>query len=1062
MIHLKNITLLLFTLLVLSSSVLAQKSQETVNKPVHKVTGFVRDAVTNEPVNGARVMAAPFSALTDEKGSFSVTVPTTSTSLQISAPGYTIAEVSVRSRSFVEIRIYSDHFSTPYGATTTELEPKSRLSTTSATRTVNQFPDITPASTVEEMIQTCLGDVRSINRSGTPQMGSALFLRGLNSLNANAQPLFIVDGVIWNNLLDASSVHDGFFTNPLADIDLKDLENITVVKDGSAIYGSKASNGVVLINTLRGHGIATRITFNTSMGYNLTPNTIPTLDATQYRILASDLMQGSDATNAQVANNVIFNDDPSYIYYKKYHNNTNWKDQVYKNSFSQSHSLNVNGGDDVALYAFSMGYTQNDGVLRVIDQEGGVGNTGMSRMTTRFNSDIHLSSKMDLATNIAFTSIDRTLFNDGMNERTSPGYLAQIKAPIFAPYRYTLRGVESTVFEPVDLFQISNPVGIMRDAEQSNKQYRFLVSAKPEFRFNKSLKLTTLLSYSLDKVKEAYFTPMTWVTPLVIENYGTSYSTVKNRMARENQLFSDTRLLFSPQISKSLVLNALGGVRYLSSTYEMDYVDGHNTGDNNIINISQSMDFTSTNGINDKVKSLSIYGNIDLELNSKYFLNASVSMDANSRFGKNAGLSMGGYPWAMFHSVSGAWLVSGEDFLQNAQMISLLKLRASYGLTGNDDITSYANTSYFESINYMGKGVGLNLTNIGNDNLQWETTQKTNIGVDLGLFNDILTLTGDLYRSNTSNLLTLKSLPNVTGLNTYWSNSGELKNEGYEVSAQFKALNTKDFKWELGLSAAHYKNEIVALPDGNYTTKAFGSEIQTAVGQAAGVFYGYKSLGVIASKAEAESLHGGDGLKIQNANGSFSYFTAGDMHFDDKDGNGIINEADKQMIGNPNPDFTGLISNRFNIKGVTLNVLFSYSYGNDVYNYLRRELESMDNFHNQSLAVQNRWRADGQQTSVPKSSYSDQMGNARFSSRWIEDGSYLRLKTVSLSYDLPIKLPLIEGITAWISGNNLWKLTNYLGADPETSVSNSVLYQGIDAGMTPQYASFFAGLKIHL
>lgn len=1053
--HLKNKSLFLICLLLVSPLARAQKT-------VEKVTGVVRDAVTNEPVNGARVMAVPFSALTDERGVFSVTVSTLNTSLQVSAPGYTISEVSIRSRKALDIRIYSDHFSTPYGVTTTELEPKSRLTISTATRTVNQFPDITPASTVEEMIQTCLGDVRSINRSGTPQMGSALFLRGLNSLNANAQPLFIVDGVIWNNMLDATSVHDGFFTNPLADIDLKDLENITVVKDGSALYGAKASNGVVLINTLRGHSIATRITFNTSIGYNLSPKTIPTLDATQYRILASDLMQGSDATNAAVAGNVIFNDDPSYIYYKKYHNNTNWNDQVYKNSLSQSHSLNVNGGDDVALYAFSMGYTQNDGVIQVLGQDGSVGNTGMNRMSTRFNSDIHLSDNVDLATNIAFTSIDRTLFNDGMNDRTSPGYLAQIKAPIFAPYRYTLKGVKSTVFEPVDLFNVSNPVGILRDADQSNKQYRFNISAKPEFRFSKSLKLTTLLAYSLDKVKEAYFTPMTWVTPLIIENYGTSYSTVKNQMARENQLFSDTRLLYSPKVSNALVLNLLGGIRYLSSTYEMDYVDGHNTGDNNIINISQSMDFTSTNGINDKERSISGYGNLDLELNNKYFLNASVSMDANSRFGKKAGLSIGGYPWALFHSVSGAWLVSGEDFMQYAKFISLMKLRASYGVTGNDDITSYANTSYFESANYMGKGVGLSFTNIGNDNLQWETTQKANLGIDLGFFNDVLTVTGDIYRSNTSNLLTLRPLPDVTGLYTYWCNSGELKNEGYELSAQLKALNTKDFKWELGLSAAHYKNEITALPDGNYTTSAFGGEIQTAVGQPAGVFYGYKSLGVIGSKAEAEGLHNGDGLKIQNANGSFSYFTAGDMRFDDKDGNGIINAADKQMIGNPNPDFTGLINNRFKIKGVTLNVLFSYSYGNDVYNYLRREMESMDNYYNQSVAVQNRWRADGQRTSVPKSAYGDPMGNARFSSRWIEDGSYLRLKTVSLSYDLPVKLPLIEGITVWASGNNLWKLTNYLGSDPETSVSNSVLYQGIDAGLTPQYASFFAGLKIHL
>jgi hypothetical protein len=271
-------------------------------------------------------------------------------------------------------------------------------------------------------------------------------------------------------------------------------------------------------------------------------------------------------------------------------------------------------------------------------------------------------------------------------------------------------------------------------------------------------------------------------------------------------------------------------------------------------------------------------------------------------------------------------------------------------------------------------------------------------------------------------------------------------------------FNFKNLKWELGASVGHYENQITELNGGSYTTQVYEGEVISKVGEAAGSFFGYKTLGVFSSQAAAETAN----LKLRNADGTFTNFGAGDVIFEDKFADGIIDEKDKQIIGNPNPDFYGTISNKFSYKRISLSTIFTYSYGNDVYNYFRSQLEAGKDFSNQTTIMNTRWTADGQETSQPKAVYGDPMGNARFSDRWIEDGSYLRLKTVTLSYELPIKSKFIEGINLWVSANNLLTFTNYLGLDPEFSAKNSVYYQGVDAGLVPQTKSYYVGVKFNL
>jgi len=271
---------------------------------------------------------------------------------------------------------------------------------------------------------------------------------------------------------------------------------------------------------------------------------------------------------------------------------------------------------------------------------------------------------------------------------------------------------------------------------------------------------------------------------------------------------------------------------------------------------------------------------------------------------------------------------------------------------------------------------------------------------------------------------------------------------------------TRDWQWELGFSLGHYRNEITSLPatDGSMDTELYGATVRSQVGQAAGVFYGYRSLGVFSTSEEAAAA----ALYQVESNGTHTYFAAGYVHFADLDGNHCIDEADRTIIGDPNPDLYGNIFTSLSYKRLRLDVGLNYSLGGDVYNYMRSQLEGGSRFMNQTLALTRRWHGEGHVTDMPRITFQDPMGNARFSDRWIEDGSYLRLRSVTLSYQLPVNSTFLQGLEFWVQGNNLFTLTNYLGTDPEVAATSNVIGQGIDTGLLPQSRSFFAGVKIKL
>ena len=1003
------------------------------------IKGYIRDAANHSPLLGAKVQSndQKYSAMTNEEGFFTIRIPEYLNQLTFFAPDYAEVEYPLQGRQEMDVSLYH------------ELPPLRNPS----------------ALSVDAEMQSLLGgDIRLITHSGAPAIGASMFIRGYNSLNAGSQPLIIVDGAIFDNQYDRASIHEGFILNPLSNISVEDIESIQVLKNGTSLYGTKGGNGVVLITTKRGKDPVTRITASIFTGANMQPKTTPLLDGNQFRVYTSDMLKGA-ITDPSIDLSSAFpflNDNPSYYDYLRYHNNNNWAKDVYRNGVTQSYNVDVGGGDDVALYHLSMGYASANSTLKTND---------FTKFNARFNSDIELTKKFNFSFDLSYAQTDRDLRDDGFYSSegliSSPGALAMIKSPLLVPYNYSNSGNLTKDLSEVDLlgpyynssiYSTANPVAIIEKGVGKSSQNYLTLSIRPTYKFNDALKLSGAFNYSLNSLFEQYFLPNEGVPYVVIMDSITS-SHAKAQNAKQISIFANMFLNWHKQYTVHDI-NLTGGARFLSDTYTGSYGSGYNTASDLDPNINGSLTFRSSDGYNDAWRSFSWYADAEYSLYNKYMLSAIVSADASSRFGTNAGIpEIFGVRWGIFPSVDAAWMISSENFMKALPFVNLLKLRAEYSLSGNDNLPAGSSFSYFSSVKYINEYTGLTLSNIGNTSLKMETVQKQNVGFDLSVLNNRLSMSADWFHHTTSDLLTLKQFNSLAGLDSYWTNGGKLENRGYEIAVNAKALVLNHFQWEIGGSVAHYKNKILELPDGDYTTQILGGEVLTSVGNPAGLFYGYKTDGVLQTTQEATDAN----LKIASSTGvGYLPFTAGDMRFVDLNKDGIIDASDKTVIGDPNPDFTGSFNTRITYKHLALSALFTFSQGNDVYNYARSILEGGYNLYNQSAAMQNRWINEGQQTSIPKALYGDPMGNSRFSDRWIEDGSYLRFKTLTVSYDVPVKSIYLSGFTIWASAVNLCTFTKYLGPDPEFSISNSILYQGIDAGQLSQGRGYFMGLKLNL
>ena len=1052
--------------------------------PMMEVKGTIYDAATGKPLSGVQVQAlgnANYAAMSKDDGTFTIKVPTFTTSLFLFTSQYASQQVSIAGRNEITANMLSDKFNEMY-TNGTKLGGEASVNA-----------NVTTQTTVEDLIGDQLGaDVRTIKRSGAPGIGSSMFIRGLNSLNANAQPLVVVDGVPMDMQYDGVSLQAGAFNNQLLNINPADIAKITVLKNGTALYGAKGANGVIVIETRRGHSIATRIDANIGVGVNLVPNMPDVMNASQYMNYATEMLNTyPDITKILEKGTLNFlTTDPNNYYYKTYHNDTDWSKEVYKTALSQNYSINVQGGDDVGMYNLSLGYTDGKSTAK---------KNGFNRLNIRFNSDLKILKGLSTQFDVDYVKLSRDVFDDGAPSDfskgtvTSPTLLALIKSPILNPYVYnTTTGLLSSTMSEADDFltpldanlSLANPTALLANGSANNKNRlensMFHVRLAPKYEFNNGLSISENINYTLNRNSQRYYRPKGGVPTFYVEGLGRVQTQSASIFAKEETIMSDTRLSFD-KILGAHTINAMGGFRYLNYGYEMNNPTGQyqTAGNDKLPNVSNNMDFKDATGNDYKNTSLTWYAQADYNYKNRYFLQAQASLESSSSFGDKAtSLRMGGVAWGFFPSIQAGWVMTNENWFPKNAGINYLRLNAGFEISGNDNINSKAARTSFEVLKFLHNSIpAVQLNNIGNEKVTFEKTRRINAGLESQWLDNRLSLGFTYFFNHTSDLLTVKDFTTpVAGVKSYWSNEGSLDNTGFEVNLSGKPVVTRKFNLELGASLGHYKNEIKSLPNekylavnGNaqgakgYTSSIYGTgNVATIVGQSAGVFYGYKTAGVFSTDAEAKAA-GKDGYLYQlDETGAKQDFKAGDMHFVDLNGDGKIDDSDKTIIGNPNPDIYGNLFARATWGNLTLSAVFGYSVGNDIYNYQRSVIEGGKNFYNQSTAMVNRWRSEGQVTNIPRISYDDEMGNSRFSDRWIEDGSYLKLRSLNLNYKVPVSTSWLQGMQVWVEANNLFTLTKYLGGDPEMSASNAVLYQGIDTGCISAGRTFTVGLKLNL
>lgn len=1025
------------------------QAQETANFN-YSVSGVVRDARTQVPLSGIRITYKDLkSSLTDEQGKYTILLPSGSVNLLVEGPRYSTRIVSVKGRSTINIDLHTDDLKSIFNPIVAPLGEISPITLTHSWSSVTENNILSTAITSDEALQGKVSGVNLVHRSGTLASGSNMYIRGINTMNAGIQPLFIIDGMPYENSIYATSLLGNYYSNPLTSIDIKDIESITVLKDGTSQYGTKGANGVVLIRTIKPSEMETRINFHYHTGFNFAPSRMPLLTADEHKLLLSDVLQSHGISGSDIMNLPFMNDQKPVLErwgyegnvdYYRYNNETDWQNEIFTMSNNQNYYMNVFGGDNVAVYALAVGYMRQEGVIK---------NTDFERFNTRFNAKVNLSQKVEVNANMSFLFSNKSIVDEGPLSNRNPVFAALVKAPFMATNVINPEGRMSPVIEDVDIFNNSNPYSLVNESDRDNALFRFVGNFEGVYRMSKHLSFNALVGVNFNKEREKVYFPNRGVFFETL-SAGPVNNVSQHRVDRLMSIFTEASISYNSTFNVEHEIKSRTGFRYQNNRAEDDWAKTANTGSDNFKSISYGDPlYRQIGGRISNWNWMNFFSTIDYSFRDKYFVNYTTAVDASSRFGTDAPRVL------LYPSLSGAWLISAEEMMKEHTVFDLLKMRLSYGLSGNDEIGNYSGVKYYVPQSLLGN-FGLVRGNLVDLNLRPEQNAKLTLGFDASVLNKRVNLSVDLYQNTVSDMVLRMPVPRETGFPFYLTNEGTMKNTGIDFTVNTRVLNRR-LKWDVGFIASTYRNEVTHLGGQEYITNILGAQVLTRVDESVGVFYGHRTDGIYATQEEALA----DGLKIQKGALVFP-FSAGDVKFVDKDGNKLIDDRDKEVIGNPNPDLFGSVFTNMKYGNWDLNIHFNYSIGNDIYNYTRNQLENMSSLNNQTKAVLNRWRADGDVTNVPKAVLNDPMGNARFSDRWIEDGSYIRLKNITLSYHLPLKWNIIRSSTFFATAENLFVLTGYKGLDPEFALSSNPLYKGIDATFVPHATTISLGVKLEL
>lgn len=1014
---------------------------------------------TNEPLPNVSISVEGSFALpeiTDVEGKFELVVSSGNSWLIIAPPsGYKGKRVYLNHRA--DLKIYL----TPSDMVSGDDEVNFLARSVLKRNIISSYSSLytnevhkSPVLSVDQYMQGRTPGMHVTNRSGDPGSGAATLIRGANSLNTSNQPLYIIDGIPMTPQGTFGSSLDGYSYNPLMGVNVLDISKTTVIKDPAitAAYGSKASNGLVIIETLDPSATQTTIELDLRSGYSLAPsNHIPQLNAAQHRTLVNEVLFTSGIFSERLQelypNLYLRPTDQRFI---DYQHDTKWQEMIFQNSMFSNLNLVVKGGDEIARYGLSFGYMDNNGIIK---------ETGYQGYNLKFVSLLNIFTWLRMNAAVSLNYNTSNLKESAIVSQTSPILTALAKSPMLNPFKYDLEGKELTILANVDELGTSNPLAVINNYEAKNSNYYFISTIGLEASINKNMMLNSTFGLTYNILKEQIFMP----------NIGMEYyydDEARNVAKASNNSIkafnNNTYLRYFNSFGNDHYLSSTTGVNIMSNNFEFDWGLTKNAHANDQYRMLQdgTNNLREIGGENRVWTWLSFYENMIYTYKDRYLATLSLAIDGSSRVGDNAAntLKVGGVPFGFFYSGGLAWRVSGEPFLRDVSWLEELKLRVSAGESGNDDIGEANATRFYRSIKFR-ETVGLYPATLANEELTYERVGQINAGIDLSLWGNRWVTSFDVFSSTTHDMLIYTPLRSYLGFDYRPENGGKMKNRGWEFETRVRMVEGRSFKWDIAANLSTSKNEILGIKGEKLVVDIPGAQIVNMVGAPANSFYGYIFEGVYQNTGEAIA----SGL-VNNRNRPFS---GGDARFKDISGpggkpDGVINDHDKTSIGSSLPEYFGGLNNTFTYKRWALSTFLQFVSGNEVFNYVRYQNEKMSSLANQSTHVLNRWQYEGHQTDVPRALWNDPIGNSGFSTRWIEDGSYLRVKNVSLSYSIPNEFLAFRSAQFYVSANNIYTVSKYLGYDPEFAYSHDQITQGIDYGSTPQPRQFIVGVKLGL
>ena len=1012
-----------------------------------EVRGEVIDAGTGQGLGmvSISVAATGFSTSTDSTGAFTLSVPDLKTQIILNRPGYTRRNIYLNGREEVKIVLVPEQYSSIDDEVVTPLGTSVIKDGIFAAASLGKTDiDFTQASSFDEALKGQVAGLSVINRNGMPGSRTFMNIRGYSSLYANNEPLLFIDGMIHTYDYANTSLMEGFALNPMDVVDIDDISDITVLKDGLSFLGSAGSNGAIYVNTEQKAEASTIIKFGAYGGITLTPKHQELLNPDQFRTYFEEVLTDQGYSSGDINSMYPWlHGDASAEGYYKYNNETDWQEELYKPASNYKFHFFLKGGDDIATYNVSTGY---------LSQKGIYDNSSYTRFNLRINGRVNITDKFSVTPNVKLSLGDSRIGNHGPSTEKNPILATVMKSPLMHPIaRDGATGDYLTYYDDVGVFNVSNPSSITSDALGTNRNYHFLSSIKAEYRVNEHFNISTLFGLNFNNARETIFIPDNGIVQ-VDSAYNSPGDLVYDFRSGQNH----SMLTYNTTTASGHSILANVGFRYMQNTYKYNLSRDLNTPSDFFRSLGDGSQYSflrSTIGDNRGLSWTSYFADLNYSFRDRYFVSTNLSYDGSSVTNKTNRYNF--YP-----SVAAAWRLSSEGFLNQAGWLEDLKLRGSWSQTGNmfSSIYDYSKLYYVDRrINDLGL---LHREVIPNENLQMEMKSTINVGLDLSLFKQALNIHADYFMANVDNLVVRQELPMTFGYNNYFDNGGKLASNGFELAADARVI-TGNFRWIIGATLSQIVNEVTALEFLNPEVDQIYTSIRgvgyiTSVGNTLNSYYGYKTDGII-SEAEAGTIIGPRGNLMQ----------AGDMKYvdvPDANGNvdGIINDNDKMIIGDPNPDLFGSVYTSLAFKNLELFVRLNYSMGNELVNYMRYQNEAMIAYSNQSVTVLDRWTPSNTGSQMPRASFGDPNGNALFSDRWVEDGSFLKLSQVTLSYFLPSIGGVFNGVTFYVTATNLLTITDYSGYDPEFSYMNNPFYQGVDYGMMPGTQSFIIGVKLDL